>query len=270
LIDIHCHILTGIDDGASDMEESIAMVRHAHADGIRTIVATPHTMNGVYENYGPNIITAVDRLRRILVRENIDIDILPGSEIHICTDLMEKVTAGQLLLIGRTRENNPGCMGYALIELPFQVLPPGYRNALFRLKLRGIIPIIAHPERNLVIQNHPERLEELVKMGCLVQVTAMSVTGGFGDVTMDCAHRLIESRMAHIIASDAHNADTRPPELSLAAETAADILDDENAADDMVDAIPKALIQGRLVTPPEPVQPVEKGWFSKIQKMIGY
>jgi protein-tyrosine phosphatase len=149
------------------------------------------------------------------------------------------------------------------VEFPVQTIPSGSRKELFQLILNDITPIITHPERNLVFQNNINTLYDLVNMGCLVQITAMSVTGEMGEDAMECAHRLLELRLAHVIASDAHSSDNRPPILSEGVAAAAEVLGSSEEARAMVDERPRAIIAGRDVDVPEPKQPQKKRWWTR-------
>ena len=254
VIDLHCHILPGLDDGPSDMEESLAMAEMAVADGIETIVATPHTLNKTYTNSFDQVVDGVDRMREALSREHIALSLLPGSDAHLCPKMADRIEAGDAgTLNGNGR--------YLLVEFPPQTIPPGANDVLFQLRIKGITPIITHPERNLAIQDRLEMLSDLVATGCLTQVTAMSITGEFGEEAMVCAHRMLEMRLAHIIASDAHSPDSRPPILSHAVGAAADIMGSRSEAEDMVRDRPAAILAGEDVVVPEPGRPKKKRWW---------
>jgi len=254
LIDLHCHILPGIDDGATDIAESLAMARMAVADGIQTIVATPHTLNEVYFNPPGKVLQYTDQLQQILSSERIELRICPGSDAHICAKMMDRV---QNLEAATINQNGR----YLLVEFPVQTIPADSREELFQLKLNRITPIITHPERNLVFQNDLELLYDLVAMGCLVQITAMSVTGELGEDAMECAHRLLEHGLAHVMASDAHSVDSRPPVLSAGVAAAAQILGSAREAEAMVVDRPEAIVAGAAVEVAEPRRPRKKRWW---------
>ena len=163
MIDIHTHLLPSIDDGPETIEESIELCKIAANDGIKKIVATPHTKDGVYEAKSDKILETVDVLNLKLKENQIDIEILPGSEIHIHEGLVEGIESGEVLTI-----NNSG--KFILFELPFIFIPPGTDKFIFNLKSNGIVPIIAHAERISAFQKNPELVGQLVKIGALVQV----------------------------------------------------------------------------------------------------
>lgn len=248
MIDIHCHILPGADDGPRSRADSLSMARMALEDGIHTIVATPHTLNGVYRNPIGQIRSMVRALQDSLVLEGIGLHVAPGADVHLCPEMMERIKSGDAGTI-----NDAG--KYVLLEFPPQNIPAGVKDEIFALKLNGITPIITHPERNLLIQHNLQILYDLVSMGALCQVTAMSITGDFGELSRRCVESMLERRLAHVIASDAHSADSRPPLLSRAVESAAEILGDYEAAERMVAGVPAAILAGEVVDIPEPSWP---------------
>ncbi|OQY05494.1 MAG: hypothetical protein B6I22_07350 [Desulfobacteraceae bacterium 4572_123] len=256
MIDIHCHILPGIDDGPLSIAESLVMVDQALADGIKTIVATPHTFNGVYTTPSEAVTGGVDSLNRILTDKNIRLRICPGAEVHTCDVFSRKIIDGLAGTINHTGK-------YVLVEFPFQTINPGTSEELFQLKLKGITPIIAHPERNILFQRDIDQLYDIVGMGCLVQITAMSITGELGTAAMGCAHTLLQRHLAHVIASDAHSPGSRPPILSNGVDAAADILGSMAEARKMVTDIPRAILCGDSIEIPDPLRPLEmkKKWW---------
>jgi protein-tyrosine phosphatase len=265
MIDIHSHILPGLDDGPQTMEESIQMCRIAYQDGIRTIVATPHTLNGVYKNGRSTILTKVNELNDALnnselppgqrpsraggrtQNSELPLKIHPGSDVHLCETTLQQVDQGEAITIGDEGK-------YIMIELPSQAIPYQTENILFQLLGRGLIPIISHPERNLEIGRRPGRYDEIIKMGCFGQVTAMSLTGEFGPKVRQWAENLLKSWLVHFIASDAHSSNGRPPILSAAVKAAAKIVG-RKEAEKMVTEYPKAILEGRRPQTPEPLPP---------------
>jgi len=245
MIDIHSHILPGLDDGPQTMEESIRMCRIAYQDGIRTIVATPHTLNGVYQNGRSVILSKVDELNDALNNSELPLKILPGSDVHLCETTLQQVEQGEAVTIGDGGK-------YIMIEFPSQAIPYQAERILFQLLGRGLIPIISHPERNLDIGRRPERYDEIIKMGCFGQVTAMSLTGEFGPKVRQWAEKLLKRWLVHFIASDAHSGNGRPPILSAAVKAAAKIVGKEEA-EKMVTEYPKAILEGRRPNIPDPL-----------------
>lgn len=210
MIDIHSHILPGLDDGSQSMEETLAMLKMAAADGITGIVATPHVNNSIYPNSKETIIAKVEEVNRLLQSEHIPISVFPGAEIRLEPDLPERMAKKELLTI-----NNTG--SYLLIELPAEFIPTYTEQSLYELQLQGVIPIIAHPERCSGFHHDPARLTNLVAKGILLQITTGSIIGLFGNKTRKTALRLINRGYAHFIGSDAHSAGgVRKPLLSAA------------------------------------------------------
>ncbi|MCP4665705.1 MAG: hypothetical protein GY849_04990 [Deltaproteobacteria bacterium] len=254
MIDLHCHILPGADDGAGSEEESLAMARLAVEDGVRAIVATPHALNGVYTNPAGKIISQVAALREALSKSNIELELYAGADVHLCPHILKRIQKGEACTI-----NN--AMKYILLELPSRTILRGVKEEVFSLKVNGITPIITHPERNALIQQDAEALYELVSMGALAQVTAMSVTGGFGTFVARSAENLLRNRLVHMIVSDAHSPDYRPPVLSRAVERAAEILGDHEEAERMVQSVPNAILENKVPEVPEPSPGKPKKWF---------
>ncbi|HEY2421730.1 MAG TPA: CpsB/CapC family capsule biosynthesis tyrosine phosphatase [Neobacillus sp.] len=201
MIDLHCHILPGIDDGAQDLSESIRMAQQAVKQGIRTIVATPHHLNNKYENPKQQILRAVEDLNQTLIQEKIDLTVLPGQETRIYGELVTGIDGGEILSVDLTP--------YLLIEFPSNHVPRYTEKLFYDLQMRGIAPVIVHPERNQEIIEHPEILYQLVKKGAATQITAASICGDFGKKVRSFTFDLIEANLTHFIASDAHNTTTR-------------------------------------------------------------
>ena len=246
MIDLHCHILPGVDDGAKSLEESLLMARRAVEDGIHTIVATPHTLNGIYINSARKVTPKVAFLQETLLKNHIKLQLYVGADVHLCPHMLELIESGDAGTINNARK-------YILLEFPSQVVPPKVKDEIFSLKLNGITPIISHLERNPVIQHNIDILYEFIRMGALCQVTAMSITGDFGGIAMQCAERLLRHRMVHVIASDAHSSESRPPVLSQAVEAAAEILENYDDAERMVTEVPAAILSGNMPEIPEPI-----------------
>jgi protein-tyrosine phosphatase len=249
MIDIHLHILPGLDDGAQDMDEALDMCRIAVADGVHTIVASPHCRNGLYDNDEHTIMPAVGALREALRKEGISLTVIPSVEMHITTDIFTFFAKNARLLLGGR---------YILLELPHQSIPPHTREFIFTMRLKGYVPIITHPERNTIIQSNPDMLRPWVDGGAIMQVTAMSLIGGFGPEIRDVAVRLVESGLVHCIATDAHSSSRRKPLLSEARKMLESMLGSERA-DDMVNAIPAMILRG---------EPIERADSSDVEGRV--
>ena len=219
MIDIHNHILPGVDDGAKTEEDSLAMAKAAVEQGIHTIIATPHHKNGHFDNEKASILKQVDILRQLLSKENVPLTLLPGQETRIYGDMLEDLKKGELLTLNNTR--------YIHVELPFRNVPKYTGKLLFDMQVVGYTPIIVHPERNDELVQHPEKLYEFVTQGVLTQVTADAVIGRFGKQSQRFTHQLIDANLTHFIASDAHNTTTRGFRLAEAHQTVKEIFGNE-------------------------------------------
>lgn len=257
MTDLHAHILPGLDDGAADMDEALAMCRIAATDGITSIVATPHTGNGVYTNTRQTVLAAVDALNGRIREEGIGVTIFPGADVHVDHDIAGMLASGEAMTV-----NDNG--RYMMVELPHQTIPPNFDDWIFAVRLKGITPIITHPERNLAIERNIKELARWVELGVLVQITAMSVTGRFGASVGKAAHDMLERNLVHVIASDAHSVKRRPPILSEARDEAARLLGDVRA-DQLVRAYPAMIMKGMAVdAPPPPEEPRKQGFLNRL------
>ncbi len=243
MIDLHTHILPGIDDGVNDLEECVEFARMAEGDGVKTIVATPHYREGFYINERPGILELVASVRERLTAEGIGIELLPGAEVHLCPDLVDRIADGR----ATTLNNNGKTL---LLELSLSQYPVDLENVIFQLKLAGIIPLFAHPERIRYFQDDPRRYEEAIRLGSWGQITTGSILGTFGREAAEYSRELLAKGLVHVIASDAHNVRGRPPLMREAMLAAAEIVGEEYA-EAMVDAAPRALIEGREPELPE-------------------
>ncbi len=253
MIDIHCHILPNVDDGSQSLAETLEMCRMAVDDGIETTVATPHQHNGVYHNSAESILKNVEEVTRALQKEEIPLKLLPGADVHIEVNTGERIEKGEIMTINNTKR-------YFLLEFPAHSIPPNIDKIIFNLLLKNITPVLTHPERIIAVQENPNCIYDIVSQGVLSQITAMSVTGGFGRPAQKCARILLEHNLVHIIASDAHSTERRPPILSEAVKAVSRILDEESAAN-MVTTIPSMVIRGEQVGIIEPPIPVKQKLF---------
>ncbi|MCP8967858.1 tyrosine-protein phosphatase [Ectobacillus ponti] len=202
MIDIHSHILPGVDDGAQTMEDAIAMARAAVEAGIHTIIATPHHQTSRYYNEKEEVLLRVRELNQVLKQQDIPLQVLPGQEVRLYGELLEDLAADKVLTLNDTGE-------YMLVEFPSSHVPRYAESLLYRLQLEGVTPIIAHPERNTEIAENPDVLYNLVEKGALAQVTAASVAGEFGKKIKKLSLQMIEHQLVHVLASDAHNISNR-------------------------------------------------------------
>ncbi|MFZ3591234.1 tyrosine-protein phosphatase [Bacillus sp. DJP31] len=202
MIDIHCHILPGMDDGPKEKQGFLEMANAAVQDGISHVFATPHHRNGIYENVKQQILEGVGKANQLLQQEKIPLILLAGQELKIHRDIFWSIEKEEVLTL-----DNQG--NYLLIELLSGKVPSYTLEIVYEILIKGITPIIVHPERNKMFQEDPSLLYELVKMGALTQITAGSILGRFGKNSKSLSEKLIEHRIAHFIATDAHNISSR-------------------------------------------------------------
>lgn len=201
MIDIHSHILPGIDDGAQTEAESLAIAQAAVKEGIQTIVATPHHKNGRYTNSRETIQKNVAIYSELLKERGIPLTVLPGQETRINGEMVEDLQNGELQSINNTH--------YVFVEFSPTSVPRYAKQLFFDLQVAGYIPIIVHPERNKELQERPGLLYNFVRNGSLTQITAGSVLGNFGKSAQKFTEQIIDANLAHFIASDVHNTTNR-------------------------------------------------------------
>jgi len=205
MVDIHHHLLPGLDDGAKDMETSVAMAKFAAADGITHVVCSPHA-NGTYD-YDPAVNQAkTEELRARLAAEGIQLTLGSGCDFHLSFDNVNQAKADP----ARFSING---LGYLLVEVADYSIPPGITETFYELQLAGLTPILTHPERNPTLQKDPARMADWLRGGVLIQVTADSLTGHKGKSAQRMAFELLEKRWVHFLATDAHNTTSRPPRM---------------------------------------------------------
>ncbi len=212
MIDIHCHILPGVDDGPKTLDDALKMAELAVEEGITEIIATPHHLNGAYENTKETIIDRVNQFNEELQAANIPLVVLQGQETRIHGEMVKSIADGDILTL--TDDNK-----YVFIELPSNHVPRYTSQLIYDLQLNRLTPIIVHPERNSEIIETPDLLYKLVKNGALTQVTASSITGHFGKKIKKFSNELIKHKLIHFVASDAHNTSSRSFRLREAMET---------------------------------------------------
>lgn len=257
MIDLHCHLLPGIDDGAADWTEAAAMAERYVEDGVVCVAATPHMMpDGPFANRASAVLSLVDEARRRFGEAGITLEIVAGGELYASEELIRGIDDGSLLTYG-------GMGRYALVEMPAAEIPPFIEEVWFALQVRGITPILAHPERNLAVAADPERLIPWIERGVALQVNARSILGASGSGTRRVAETLLLRRMAHLVASDAHGARRRPPGLSEARARVEELVDGEYAAT-LVSGNPRKVIAGEPIERWEPAPPPKRGILSRL------
>src|ERR1700736_4594197 len=205
MVDIHCHILAGLDDGASSLEESVEMAEMAIADGITHVVATPHS-NGEYQ-FDPQRV----RERRDELQDKVGnrLTLATGCDFHLSYENLQDIKTN----IAKYTINQKN---YLLVEFADFAIPPSADDTLHQLHLLGLSPIITHPERNALLRAQPERMYRWLHQGCYVQITALSILGRFGSAALQCAEDWLDADRIHFVARDAHNVKGRPLQLRAA------------------------------------------------------
>ncbi|MFC1895178.1 tyrosine-protein phosphatase [Thermodesulfobacteriota bacterium] len=248
MIDLHCHILPGLDDGPRDWDESLAMCRMARADGIRTVAATPHIKPGLYHQVTREILGRVTELNRRIADDATGgahgLWVLAGADAFLEPDIGARLSDGTVPTLGHGGPKGP--LQYFLLELPDYFRFDAVTTLIEELRARHMVPVLTHPERNGMFQRSTRLLAACIEAGALSQVTAMSITGQFGGLAQKSARTFVRKDLAHVIASDAHSAGIRPPVLSAAVEKIGRIRTSIDA-EMMVTAIPRAILEGREV-----------------------
>jgi protein-tyrosine phosphatase len=206
LIDLHCHLLPGIDDGAADLSESLKMARASVEQGVTVIACTPHILPGLYHNSGPAIRQATDDLQAVLDEEGIPLRLAYGADVHMTPDFVAGLQAGRLLSLADSR--------YVLVEPPHHTAPPHLEDFFFNLVVAGYVPILTHPERLSWVPSHYDVIERLVSAGVWMQITVGSLSGRFGRNALYWANRMLDEGFVHLIATDAHDSEHRRPDLA--------------------------------------------------------
>lgn len=236
MIDLHAHYLPGIDDGPKTLEDSLAMARLAVADGVTAVTVTPHHLNGRYVTTAATIRAEVEKLRVALEEQGIALEVHPGSEIHLTPELPGVLADGTAMTVADRGQA-------VLVEPPVNSLPLGAEAILSDCLVQGITPIIAHPERCRRLQRDFAPLRRWVEMGCLVQITAQSCDGHFGQGAQNAAQGMIRAGLVHLLASDGHRPYGRTPCLGTGRAAVTGWFGEDLAAL-LTEAVPGALLQG--------------------------
>ena len=264
MIDLHHHLLPGLDDGSKTMESSVAMAKLAVAEGITHVVCTPHA-NGKYV-FDPIVNQAkVAELRELLAADQVPLTLGLGCDFHLSYDNIQEAKDNP------TRYTING-LSYLLVEIPDYGLPRGLTEIFYELQLAGMTPILTHPERNPTLQSDMSRLEEWLRGGILVQVTGDSIRGSMGKPAERMAHQLLANRWVHFLATDAHNVTSRPPRIREARAIVAKKYGAEYA-DALCEANPRAVFEGTPLPTQEDPQNLyndreEPGFFSRMMSKL--
>lgn len=260
MIDLHSHILPGIDDGAQDLQASLEMARIAVADGIRTMACTPHIYPGLYMNDTAGIRAARDALQAELDERGIALTLTTGADVHLVPGLLARLRAGTVPSLHDTR--------YVLLEPSHHVAPPRFAEHVFDLVASGWVPVITHPERLIWIEDNYPVFAQLVRQGAWMQVTAAALTGLFGPRPKYWGERLLGDGLVHILASDCHSAGRRVPVLSeglAAAEKIVGAAEAHRLVHERPDALMRNLPPAQTPPLPQVAAPREslRGWVRK-------
>jgi protein-tyrosine phosphatase len=258
MIDLHSHILPGIDDGSRSLAMSLDMARMAVDDGIEVMACTPHIYPGLYMNDTAGIQAARDALQDSLDEHGIPLKLTIGADVHLVPGLLEGLRAGIVPCLHRTR--------YLLLEPSHHVAPPHFEASVFQLVAAGYVPVITHPERLTWVEDRYEVFGALVRQGAWMQITAGALTGTFGARAKYWGERFLGDGLAHIVATDAHSSGRRPPLMSRARDIAERMLGREEA---------QLLVRGRQqkiledalpseVPAPPRVERRKEGWWQEL------
>ncbi|WP_139691842.1 tyrosine-protein phosphatase [Sporolactobacillus terrae] len=254
MIDIHCHILPSIDDGAADEHVSLEMAKLAVSEGITKIVATPHHRNRHWDNPAPEVQQHVQHLNQRFKDHQIGLELLPGQEVRIFGEMANVLGTGELMSVNHNET-------YIMVEFPTHHVPRYAKQLFYDLQVKGVTPVIVHPEMNQEIVNSPNLLYAFINDGALSQVTAASLIGKNGRTAKKRAHQFILHNLSHFIASDAHNTTRRPFYMQKAFYELK-----KNYGKDLADFFKEnaeLLINGELVNREEPVE-------IKKKKILGF
>ncbi|MDW8802590.1 exopolysaccharide biosynthesis protein [Clostridium sp. A1-XYC3] len=212
MIDIHSHILPGIDDGAKTLDDTIEMLKIARNNGIKKIIATPHFYRGYYENKFEDICKLTEEISGKVKEQGLDIEIIFGQEIFLDNHTLDHYKEGIIKGINNTK--------YMLIEFPMQDMPKNALDTMYELRLQGIVPVVAHPERYSYIIEKPSVINNFIEEGCLFQINSGSIEGHFGKRVQKTSEILISHGICHFIGSDAHSVNRRSPKIKNALDIA--------------------------------------------------
>lgn len=248
MVDLHCHLLPGIDDGSKSMAISVRLAREAVANGVTHALLTPHHMNGRYVNHKADVIRRTAQFQDELKKQGIPLVVFPGQEVRINGNLLTALDQDDILFADTGNR-------YLMLEFPDDDVPHYTSQMIFDLQQRGITPVIVHPERNTKIMDKPDLLYGLLEKGCLSQITASSYVGTFGKKVERFSKQLIAAGQGYVFASDAHDLPGRKYEMRQAFEKLTDEFSSELA--DKYNENARTIINGEDV-PVNTIRPVKK------------
>ncbi|MDD2234694.1 MAG: histidinol-phosphatase [Desulfitobacteriaceae bacterium] len=197
MLDLHSHILPWLDDGSKNMAETLGMVRQLHAAGFKTLIATPHVLEGRDFLSPAEILFTIEKVRKCLAEAEIPVEILPGAEVYIFPDMVKWVRERKLLTLGDKGK-------YILLELPLLEIPDFTEQVFFELQVLGITPVLAHPERYRSLYDQPERVLDWARKGIILQLDLRSIRGYYGPQARQLAEIMLKSDLSHVLGSDSH------------------------------------------------------------------
>lgn len=206
MVDLHCHLLPGIDDGSKNMDISLRLAREATENGVTHALLTPHHMNGRYVNHKQDVIRRTKEFQEQLKAHNIPLTVFPGQEVRINGQLLDALDKDDILFADTAGK-------YMMLEFPDDDVPNYTSRMIFDIQQCGITPVIVHPERNTKIMAEPDQIYQLLEKGCLSQITASSYVGTFGKKVENFSRQLIEAGQGYVFASDAHDLPGRKYEM---------------------------------------------------------
>jgi protein-tyrosine phosphatase len=244
MIDLHSHILPGIDDGSPDLATSLKMARQAVNGGTNIMACTPHIYPGMYMNDATGIVAGIQLLQMVLDHAGIALKLVQGADVHLVPDVLEGLKSGRIPTLNGSR--------YFLLEPSHHVAPPRFEDSVFSMMAAGYVPVITHPERLVWIETHYPKFVSLVHQGAWMQVTAGAILGKFGKRARYWSERMLDEGLVHIVSSDAHTTGMRNPNMADAREALVRRLG-EGAANQLLLERPAAIL---LNTPVHEVLPV--------------
>ena len=265
MIDFHSHILPGLDDGSNNMTETLGMVRQLHEAGFKTLIATPHVLEGRTSLSVEEILATTEQVRQSVAEAGIPVEILPGAENYIFPDLGKWTREGKLMTLGNAGK-------YLLVEFPMLEIPHYTDQVFFELQVLGITPVLAHPERNKGLADEPERLVDWANKGILFQLNIRSLSGHYGPQAKQLAEILLSSDLIHFVGSDTHRVSRSELTFSEALQSLEDIVDNSSYLA-LTRLNPQTMLDGNPLQQNEQdyelKRPVEKKKRSWVRKLLG-
>jgi len=224
MIDIHCHLIPGIDDGARDEADALSLLRMAAENGTKRIVVTPHLHLGRFDNTKNIIWTELLVIKQAMFEANIELELAAAAEVRIDAEIIPMIEQDRIPFLGQYDGRK-----FLLLELPHSHIPPGCDKLIKWLISHNITPLIAHPERNRDILKSPDKIKMFKRLGCWFQLTGSSLTGGFGESCQQLSEQFLKDGLIDVVASDGHNLKRRPPILKEAHQRVCELINEETA-----------------------------------------